>query len=639
MSTFETTGARLLEVARRGTDAEVIDSLPVEARQALRALLDEVDRALDRGQTLVEESCAADDGTDDPAARGSASGSLLREPALRRVAFDAADALAHAARAATRVPRDDASAGCIRLILRAEWTDADAIGRSAYLLRGSAPNRRIAMARCADDERRLAEALKARIATPTTGPARASCTTIPRDPSDRTAPDSADPEAPQRFAVASARARGLLILTGGPGTGKTRTIARIVASFMAARATPAPPRVHVLAPTGRAAARLREQLESERAMAAGEVRASAETATGASESATVIVSTIHSALCWRPALGAPFAHTARNPLPSDLVIVDECSMVDLSLMRRLVEAVPLAASLVLVGDADQLASIGSGSVFSDCCASETLRSSVVRLEHNFRTQGDPNAAWLASIVRSVREGDADAAIAALRSAGALIEPASAPGSRTRVAVELALPEYERLLDESRDDPLAAFDSLRRFRVLCATRQGDGGVESISGRLDDRLFGTGRRVGRQIMILANDREADLANGDLGVVTRDGVIVGRRDDGSPRLLPRSTLPEHEAAWAISIHKSQGSEFDRVVVVLPPPPSPILSRELLYTALTRSRGLVHVIASAASVRAAVERPIRRASGLREVLDGEAEPRREEGGAPVERGITSGD
>jgi len=504
-------------------------------------------------------------------------------------------------------------------------------------LRGAPGSRRISTARSADDERRIARALHDRAGPPAVGNSGAT--------GSRAAGDD-----DQSLAVDHAARTRLLLLTGGPGTGKTHTIARIVAARRATATEGTAPRIAIMAPTGRAAARLREQLADALQTAGEPVPHGAAAAHGVAPqrgAPAAVVSTIHAALHWQPIPGAPFARTRENPLSADLVFVDECSMVDLSLMRRLVEATPSSAALVLVGDADQLASVDAGSVFADLCAAPAMAGSLVRLTHNHRTAGDPRAAWLASLVEAVRIGDADRVIDALRGAGALIEPggssgaindhgrergaggaagtgarsAHAAGPLTRLAVEVALPVYERIIDAWRDtaheDPLAAFDALRRFRVLAATRRGDGGVEPITAQLDVRLRRGPRDFGRHLMILENDRDADLANGDMGVVVRGGVVLGRRADGSPRVLPEASLPAHEPAWAISIHKSQGSEFDRIVVVLPDAASPILSRQLLYTALTRSRGEVRVVAREASVRRAVARPVRRAGGLGDAIE----------------------
>jgi len=588
MSGASTMPRRLLAIAARGPDGAMLGAMSPAQREALAALLEEVERALDDGQTIVDEAI-----DEVPAA--------AERRALRRLAFDAAASLARDA-AASAVSGDD---GCaIRLIAHGRSEER---ARAAYVLRGDAGSRRLSTARCADDERRLALALLARLETPTPNGARGDAEDLARDgASSGQVADAIDPEAPQRAAVHASCTSRLLVITGGPGTGKTRTIARIVAARCADAPAPAAPgmgmrapRVQVMAPTGRAAARLREQLDAELQSAPG-----------------VVVSTIHAALRWRPIPGAPFAHTASNPLAADLVIVDECSMVDLGLMRRLVEAVPPSATLILVGDADQLASIESGSVFADLCAAPALRSRRIRLEHNYRTQGDPNAAWLAAMVAAVRAGDADRVVDSLRDAGALLEPGHAPNDRTRLAVEAATIEYQAILDRTKDDSLAAFDALRRFRVLCATRRGDGGIEPIAQRLDERLDGGLMRRGRQVMLLVNDFDSGLANGDMGVMIEQGVVVGRREDGSPRIVARASLPEHAPAWAISIHKSQGSEYEQVLVVLPDPESPILSRQLLYTALTRSRGQVRVIGSEASVRAAVQRTVQRASGLLDEL-----------------------
>lgn len=550
-------GARLLQVAARGADGVVLHALSAGQRSRLEQLLREVDDAYERGHTVVTESAPSMSEVD---------------RAIRGDAFDIVERLAQAAQEDLGQDRS----GTLRLIGRA---NAEQPLRTAYALRGEPGQRTLSTARSADDERRMAAGL-----------------------------------------VARAAQGQLQLLTGGPGTGKTFSIARLVLARLASVPERSPPRIHVMAPTGRAAARLREQLDAELRASAGR------DGHGRVTFDSVTISTIHSALQWRPAPGSPFAHTALNPLPTDLAIVDECSMVDLALMRRMLEAIPATATLVLVGDADQLASVEAGSVFRDCCSAPALGGALVRLTKNYRTAGDPRASWLAALVEAVRGGESERVLAALREQDALLDPSmmaargGAGRSRaprlTDLVVDHAEPIYRALLDATADDALAAFDALRRFRVLSATRGGDGGVDAVCDRLDERLLGGAGEQGRQVMILENDRESDLANGDMGVVVQGGVVVGRRADGSARILPRASLPSHASAWAISIHKSQGSEFDRVIVVLPEDASPILSRQLLYTALTRSRGQIQVVAHEASVRAAVSQEIRRSGGLSEAI-----------------------
>ncbi|MBX3354214.1 MAG: exodeoxyribonuclease V subunit alpha [Phycisphaeraceae bacterium] len=587
---------RLLRVAQRGPDGPAIDSLGARGASALRRLLSEVHAALGRGATLLAEEdfkhVADGDGVDG-----------REPPSWWSEGFAAAEALARAA-----TDRDNDPSAALRLIVRAE---AGEPCEAPYVLRGDAGSRRLATGRCADDERRLAREILERV-NGTRVESAVAASSSQASSSQASSQASSSPLAGlderQTKAIECAAHARLLLVTGGPGTGKTRTIARIVAQVLQQARGGHAPRIQVMAPTGRAAARLREQL-------------AVEVAAAGTERASLSVSTIHAALRWRPQPGAPFEHTALNPMPIDMAIVDECSMVDLSLMRRLVEATPKGASLILVGDSEQLASVEAGSVFADLCAAPRLAAATVHLTQNYRTKGDPRAAWLASVVSAVRDGDADRAIEALRSGGALIEPGAGEGHRPRtltdLVVERAGPLYAKLCEQGERGAAEALASLRRFRVLAATRRGDGGVNAIAARLDAKLCDDRVGTGRHIIVLENDREASLSNGDMGVVTREGVVVGLDDRGAPRMVPPASLPAHEPAWAISIHKSQGSEFDRVMVVLPADAtSPILSRQLFYTALTRSRGEVEVVATEASLRRAVEVPIRRQSGLSDVL-----------------------
>ena len=325
-------------------------------------------------------------------------------------------------------------------------------------------------------------------------------------------------------------------------------------------------------------------------------------------------------------------HDHRNPLPHDLVVVDETSMVDLPLMTRLLDALRPDARLVLVGDPDQLASVEAGTVLADLVAepaagrSSVLADRVVELTvaHRFGA-----GSGIAELADAVRRGDADAVLELLGARPedvSWVVPDDAPALdalRAQVidaAAQVAISARQGRLADS----VAA---ARRLKVLCATRLGPLGMYDWSDLIERGVaevvpeLRSGRRweIGRPFIVTRNDPVARVTNGDTGVVVD---LHGRRvlaiDTGAatPVPVPVARLDQVEPWWAMTIHKSQGSEFDHVVVSLPTQESPVLTRELLYTAITRARHSVTVVADEVTVRRAVERPVSRASGLRDRL-----------------------
>jgi exodeoxyribonuclease V alpha subunit len=421
----------------------------------------------------------------------------------------------------------------------------------------------------------------------------------------------------QRLAAAVAALRPVTVLAGGPGTGKTTTVAAILALL---RGQPGPPpRIALAAPTGKAAARLQEAV---RAAGAGDLAAS----------------TLHRLLGWRPGTGR-FRHHRYDRLPYDVVVVDETSMVSLTMMARLLEAVRTDARLVLVGDPDQLASVEAGAVLGDLARAPgrpephldaALRAlglpggvvnGVVTLQHVWRFRGA-----IAAFATAVQTGDADAAVALLRRgcddlAFAESNTAAAPNALRADVVDAAT----ALATAARaNDVPAALVALDRHRVLCGHRRGPFGVARWSREIERWLADALPDLtahgewypGRPVLVTANDHEAGLYNGDTGVVvaTPDGPRVAFPGLAAP-VVP-SRLTDVATVHATTVHRGQGSQFERVTVVLPPAESPLLTRELLYTAVTRAREFVRVVGSEAAVRAAVARPVSRASGLRHRL-----------------------
>jgi exodeoxyribonuclease V alpha subunit len=465
----------------------------------------------------------------------------------------------------------------------------------------------------------------------------------------------------QCLAAAAAVLRRLCVVAGGPGTGKTTTVARIVAllAAQAAATGSAPPLVALAAPTGKAAARLEEAVhEQARGLAVNDsIRA---------QLLALQASTLHRLLGWRPGSHSRFRHHRGQRLPHDVVIVDETSMVSLSLMARLIEAVRPDARLILVGDPGQLASIEAGAVLGDIVGPATGGLVIGRAArmlladatgHDVAAQQPSRAATIgdgivvldrvhrfgagiARLAEAIRRGDADTVLEVL---------ADAPDGVTWIPVDIAEPSAQEALAPVRDrataaartvteaaragDAKEAIEALGSFRLLCAHRRGPEGVATWTARIEGWLaaelddFVADRRwyAGRPILVTENDYELRLYNGDTGVVVQTGadrVMAAFERRGEILEFSPSRLGALDTVHAMTIHKSQGSQFQTAAVLLPAPTSRILTRELLYTAATRARELLILAGSEETIRAAVARPVARASGLRWRLWGDAGP-----------------
>ncbi|OAN30085.1 exodeoxyribonuclease V subunit alpha [Mycolicibacterium iranicum] len=418
----------------------------------------------------------------------------------------------------------------------------------------------------------------------------------------------------QRAAADAALRQPLTVLTGGPGTGKTTTVARLLAAIaeQADIAGAAAPRMALAAPTGKAAARLADAVTAEvdKLADVDQARLSGLRAT-----------TLHRLLGSRPDTSSRFRHHRGNRLPHDVVVVDETSMVSLTMMARLLEAVRPDARLLFVGDPDQLASVEAGAVLADLVeglggsrASEATgnMSCVVELQTSHRF-GEA----IGALAQAIRAGDADAAVDRLRAGGDAVawldtdDPSEAlRGPLTDRAA--ALREAALLGDAG--TALAILDT---HRLLCAHRNGPYGVTHWNHRVERWLSDrTGQSMwsqwypGRPLLVTANDYGLGVYNGDTGVVVAapDGL---RAHVGSQQFAP-GRLGEVDTMFAMTIHKSQGSQADEVTVLMPPEDSRLLTRELFYTAVTRAKKRVRVVGTEASVRAAVGRRATRASGL---------------------------
>ncbi|WP_200948097.1 exodeoxyribonuclease V subunit alpha [Nocardioides sp. Soil774] len=415
----------------------------------------------------------------------------------------------------------------------------------------------------------------------------------------------------QREACRRAATQATTVVTGGPGTGKTTAVAGLLAALVEqAEARGERLRIALAAPTGKAAARLEQS-----------VRGSASRFGEADRSrlADVTAMTVHRLLRQHPGNSTRFRHHRGNRLPHDLVVVDEASMVSLTMMARLLEAVRPEARLVLVGDPDQLSSVDAGAVLTDLVRGYEQRDdspvAALRTAHRYGRE-------IGRLAEALRLGDADGAIAALSAGDDAVEWVR-EGDPARTIRSAVLPHALAVRDAAAaGDATRALAALDRHRLLCAHRDGPFGVRHWNRRIEQWFAAeTGEPVhdsaylGRPLLVAANDYALGVYNGDTGVVVagangrRAAIATGV---GFLELAP-SRLGDVETMHAMTIHKSQGSQAEEVTVLLPDEESRLLTRELFYTAVTRAQTKVRVIGSESAVRAAVGRQALRASGLR--------------------------
>jgi exodeoxyribonuclease V alpha subunit len=409
----------------------------------------------------------------------------------------------------------------------------------------------------------------------------------------------------QRAAAEVALSQGLTVLTGGPGTGKTTTVARLLAAL----ASGTQQRIALAAPTGKAAARLQEavQLEAEKLDAKDR---------GAL--AGLHSTTLHRLLGSRPDTSARFRHNRGNRLPQDLIVVDETSMVSLTMMARLLEAVRPDARLILVGDPDQLASVEAGAVLADL-VDGLGEGRIAELKTSYRF-----GKTIGRLASAIRSGDADQAMEVLRAGGEHIEwleTDEPSGDLRKVLVPQALRLREAAILGDADEALRTLDE---HRLLCAHRRGPYGVRWWNRQVERWLaertgepIWTSWYVGRPVLVTANDYGLGLYNGDAGVtVLRDGVLRAAIAGTEVIEFATSRLADVDTMHAMTIHKAQGSQAEEVTVLLPPEDSRLLTRELFYTAVTRAKERVRVVGPEPAVRAAINRRAVRASGLAQRL-----------------------
>lgn len=421
-----------------------------------------------------------------------------------------------------------------------------------------------------------------------------------------------DPDSPQRSAARNALRHSVSLLCGGPGTGKTTTVAAIVALLVECRLRQgeAPPRVMLLAPTGKSAARLGEAVRG----AKSRIEAESEVLDEIPEQAT----TLHRALGMQRT-GMRFRQSADRPLEADLLVVDEASMIDLGLMRQLLNATPRTSRLLIVGDPDQLTSVEAGSVLRDLVAASADSSWRGRVTQLTKTYRYDESQPLGQLVGAIREGDGARVEALLQGDGAG-EVTWVSSAGLAAELDRAAAHWSTTLGSR--EPQEHFERRGRYVVLTPFRKGMVGTEKLGADVLARLGraegGSGEPSVRPIIIEENSHELKVYNGDFAMLVegnRSIATVQSEADGF-RDIAEARLPRYSDAFALSIHKAQGSEFDEVLLVLPNEDAPMLSRELLYTAVSRARNAVRIVGPKEVVMAALGRRARRDSGLRDAI-----------------------
>ncbi|WP_282498156.1 exodeoxyribonuclease V subunit alpha [Pantoea stewartii] len=457
----------------------------------------------------------------------------------------------------------------------------------------------------------------------------------------------------QKIAAAVALTRKTAVISGGPGTGKTTTVAKLLAALI--RLNPEPLRIQLAAPTGKAAARLTESLgkalqglavdDDERARFPAEA------------------TTLHRLLGAQPDSQRMRYH-AGNPLHLDVLVVDEASMVDLTMMAKLISALPPHARVVFLGDRDQLASVEAGAVLGDICrCSETgfsparaaqlvtltecaltgsdddtapaVRDSICLLRQSYRFD---EKSGIGQLARTVNQGDARqmSKVFAAGHADLSFQPLN-DGEAYQTMLNEVAQGYQDYLDavQRQAAPEQAIAAFSRYQLLCALREGPFGVHGLNQRIEQRLMqlqrirrpalGSRWYPGRPVMITRNDSALGLFNGDIGITLRDAEgqlrVFFPLPDGSVKAIQPSRLPSHETAWVMTVHKSQGSEFDHTALVMPTQFLPVLTRELVYTAITRARKQLTLYSDRAIFERAVQLQTQRRSGLVERLGAETQ------------------
>ncbi len=419
----------------------------------------------------------------------------------------------------------------------------------------------------------------------------------------------------QRTAVAQAVRRPLAVISGGPGTGKTTTVVRLLAALLE-QPGHGPLAIGLAAPTGKAAARMAEAIRK--------ARSGLQIPEALQARLPDQAQTLHRLIGIRGDSTRPRHHAGR-PLPLDVLVVDEASMVDLALMYRVVDALPPGARLVLLGDQYQLAAVEAGAVFAEICslhgtagpAAPSLGDAVVLLTHSYRFAGDSGIGELA---RQINAGHVPGIHRVLRAGGADLgwNPSPRPDDLLERLEQGYIPYLQAAVS---GEPGLAFAAFNAFRALAARREGSFGVQALNEALEIRLrrrLGLASRErwypGRAVMVQHNDYALELFNGDVGLClpTPQGLRVFFEAGQGYRSFAATRLPLHECALVMTVHKSQGSEFDEVLLILPEQPGPLLTRSLLYTGVTRARKRVELWALPERLDEAASRPASPVAGL---------------------------
>ncbi len=413
----------------------------------------------------------------------------------------------------------------------------------------------------------------------------------------------------QREAAIKAISQSFTIITGGPGTGKTTTVVKILALLQELAAT----KEHVLhialaAPTGKAAMRLQESI--------GFSKSTLPCAESIKQRIPETVTTIHRLLGAKPP-SPYFKHDSTQPLAYDVVVVDEASMIDLALMSKLVDALKPGARLILLGDKDQLASVESGAVLADLTVALPLNT--VELKKSYRFQGDIKD--LAIAVNSQL----------FKTAWKLLNQNSQQiGLLSGDLISYISEKYTVYLNKVNNnaDFSEIYTEFSRFQVLCSNRQGEQGVIEINHKVETHfqqqniIHISGQwYIGRPIMVMQNNAGMQLYNGDIGICLFDKVskrlaVYFLRSDGSVKKVLPSRVPKHETVFAMTIHKSQGSEFNDCLCVLPEVINPVLTKELIYTAITRAKTSLKIASNYAVFNQTIQKRVDRTGGLFEKL-----------------------
>ena len=462
----------------------------------------------------------------------------------------------------------------------------------------------------------------------------------------------------QKVAAVMAAVKRFCVITGGPGTGKTFTMAKILALLL--ELSPGR-RLHILlaAPTGKAAARIGESIKA--------AKKTLDCSDDIVEAIPTEAYTVHRMLKTIP--GSPYFHyNAENQLPADIVVVDEVSMMDLALTTKLLEAIKGHARIILIGDRDQLASVETGFVLADICDREHIEMFSTDFCHRYKeiTRQDMDVSKLSlqdrpglydhvtvlkksfrfadfggigECSRAVNQGKVDEALFHLKNSPDQISWKKLSGSDDilRFLPEIVIKGYAQYLNTP--DPLKALELFNQFKILCAVKFGPTGVNEINRLTEEILIEISLIErphsptfpwyrGRPVLITRNNYSLDLFNGDIGITLpapelkgNDLYVYFAGVSGQIRRFHPHRLPEHETAYAMTVHKSQGSEFETVLFIFPNQDYPVLTRELLYTGMTRARKHISIWGTEKIIEGAISRRIDRTSGLKDALWGESE------------------